>query len=252
MGCGSWLKAYSEMSSLTWPCGQEESPAEHPINLDGARATLQLEALGRVESAQSYIFAGYREDRFAGVVQAAELIKELSFEDFVISIVMRIYGYDHGLGVEDALRSARGKRKAIETARTKLQSSQLALAKKPGTLILKDLVRTAATELADLLLTPEISEHAVHHGYMLHGGHFGMIGVVACETCRKRLLFRFWAVEPKKAVGARIYLIPGLKYQFTPFQGAVGPLMKSNRIVGRIIYGIRGCSCQRLESVQVV
>lgn len=284
--CGHWLRAYSKMTDLTWPCGDERAPADHPVHLEGSKVTMKLEYLGRIEWAEKYRFRGIRAERFAGVVKAATSIEDISFEDFVTSVAMRVYGRDHNMSIEDILSHARRNEQAIKDVRAKLLklmsirdasiTSGIAAVIQDDPLeeqAMEDLqvsfqklmfsydisnafrieisIQEVAWELATLLDVAVNFSQAAHHGDMLHHEHFSMIGKVSCEICQKRLLFRFLAPELRNAIGATIYLIPGLKYGYTPWRGAVGLLVKERRIVGRIIYGLRGCFCKRVEIVEV-
>ncbi|CAG8978423.1 hypothetical protein HYALB_00013112 [Hymenoscyphus albidus] len=95
------------------------------------------------------------------------------------------------------------------------------------------------------------------HGGTIHcgfasgpGGHNCLISV-ACPGCRRSFLFRAGLFEsPDSVKGLVAYRIPGLKFDFSHWDG-VRILLKDGRVMGRMVWATPACHCFQFEKVQI-
>ncbi|KAH8719307.1 hypothetical protein GQ44DRAFT_762167 [Phaeosphaeriaceae sp. PMI808] len=72
----------------------------------------------------------------------------------------------------------------------------------------------------------------------------------SCSNCLKKSTFRVEIWQKPKSE-ARLYLIPGLTYQYTA-TGGTGIIMEENRIIGRARYCASTCNCNRSVLVTII
>lgn len=72
---------------------------------------------------------------------------------------------------------------------------------------------------------------------------------VSCSTCSKQSIFRV-EMWQKPKTEARLYLIPGLAYQYTA-AGGVGIIMERRQIIGRARFCASSCDCNHSVAVTI-
>ncbi|MBE3043244.1 hypothetical protein IMZ48_11875, partial [Candidatus Bathyarchaeota archaeon] len=90
------------------------------------------------------------------------------------------------------------------------------------------------------------------HGGSLHFGSAGGVVSVRCPACDQIFLIRIGLLRKEAHFrGARAYRIPGLGYRFT-LPGGTGFIVKDGRVIGRILWGVPTCDCEKVEEAEIV
>ncbi|KAJ4295067.1 hypothetical protein N0V90_007075 [Kalmusia sp. IMI 367209] len=72
---------------------------------------------------------------------------------------------------------------------------------------------------------------------------------ISCSHCHKQSIFRV-EIWKKPMAEARLYLIPGLTYQYTAASGT-GIIMEEDRIIGRARFCASACNCNHAVPVKI-
>jgi hypothetical protein len=72
---------------------------------------------------------------------------------------------------------------------------------------------------------------------------------ISCSNCLKQSMFRV-EIWQKPVTEARLYLIPGLAYQYTATSGT-GIVMEEDRIIGRARFCASACNCNHSVLVEI-
>jgi hypothetical protein len=98
--------------------------------------------------------------------------------------------------------------------------------------------------------TPPINNLTAHGG-TLHYGNAGGLVCVRCQHCSTDFLVRAGLLKPaSQIIGAVAYRVPGLKYDWTTESGT-GIIVKNKKVVGRFLWAIPTCDCDKLEDATV-
>jgi hypothetical protein len=259
----SWLKGHSVISRNMWAWGVQMAPARVMSRVQGNTVHIDLHLAGTIDCNLSWHLHtdedpdGASKDLLRLITStsgsATEFVKHL--EDINPASIFYTSTTSNMERVPTMEYNMLSSKVILNLLDRLLQQQVLSrTAGQPGNSlsIYDDIVSLLA--LATSLPTPAL-DHFENFSLrqlrqQLCDSHEHDLVSVTCLECLKRSLFRV-EMWQKPNTEARLYLIPGLTYQYTA-KGGTGIIIEENRVIGRARFCASGCACSHTVPVELV